>query len=86
GQHVRVRILARDISIAKAPTTGTSILNTLPAKVVSIGDESHPALALVKLQVDGSAVLARVTRRSAEQLGLTADMPVWIQIKAVALL
>jgi len=41
---------------------------------------------LVKLQVDGSTILARVTRRSADQLGLTRDMPVWVQIKAVALL
>jgi molybdate transport system ATP-binding protein len=31
-------------------------------------------------------VLARVTRRSADQLGLRPDLDVWIQIKAVALL
>ena len=86
GHQVRIRILARDISIAHEPTAGTSILNALPAKVLSLGDDSHPALALAKLQVDGSTILARVTRRSAHQLGLTPDMPVWIQIKAVALL
>lgn len=86
GHPVRVRILARDISIAHQPSTGTSILNALPAKVVSLGDDSHPALTLVKLQVAGTAVLARVTRRSADQLALVPDMPVWIQIKAVALL
>jgi molybdate transport system ATP-binding protein len=86
GHHVRLRILARDISIAHQPVAGTSILNALQATVVSLGDDSHPALSLVKLQVDGSAVLARVTRRSADQLGLAPEMPVWIQIKAVALL
>jgi len=86
GHQVRIRILARDISIAHEPTAGTSILNALPAKVLSLGDDSHPALALAKLQVDGSTILARVTRRSAHQLGLTPEMPVWIQIKAVALL
>jgi len=36
--------------------------------------------------VAGSPVLSRVTHRSAEQLGLTPGMDVWLQIKAVALL
>ncbi len=83
---VRVRILARDVSIALAPAEWTSILNTLPAQVDSLGDDHHPALALVKLRVNGSALLARVTRRSADHLGLVPGMPVLIQIKAVALL
>jgi molybdate transport system ATP-binding protein len=86
GRHVRVRILARDVSITREHTHGSSILNILPAQVLSVGTDEHPALALVKLQVDGSPVLARVTRRSSEELGLTPGLPVWIQIKAVALL
>jgi len=36
--------------------------------------------------VDDKPVIARVTRRSAEQLGLAPGQQVWIQIKAVALL
>jgi molybdate transport system ATP-binding protein len=86
GDRARIRILARDVSIAHEPKTGTSILNTLPARVVSLGDDAHPALTLVKLAVDGNPVISRVTRRSADQLGLTPGMAVWIQIKAVALL
>jgi molybdate transport system ATP-binding protein len=86
GEHVRLRILARDVSIAHAPLTGSSILNTLPARVLELGDDGHPALALVKLQVGGAVMLARVTRRSAAELGLAPDMAMWIQIKAVALL
>jgi len=86
GDHVRVRILARDVSITRQPNTDSSILNTLPARVVSLADEGHPALALVKLDTAGSAILARVTRRSAAQLGLEPQRAVSIQIKAVALL
>jgi len=86
GDHARIRILARDVSIAHEPKTGTSILNTLRARVLSLGDDAHPALSLVKLDVAGSPVLSRVTHRSAEQLGLTPGMDVWLQIKAVALL
>lgn len=86
GHHVRVRILARDVSVAREPVIGNSMLNTLPAQVLSLGEDAHPALALVKLQVGRAAVLARLTHRSADQLGLTPGLPVWIQIKAVALL
>ncbi|HCS90310.1 MAG: molybdenum ABC transporter ATP-binding protein [Thiohalocapsa sp. PB-PSB1] len=86
GHPARVRILARDVSIALQAGHDSSILNRLPARVESIGDDSHPALALIRLRVNGSAVLARVTRRSAEQLGLQPDLDVCMQIKAVALL
>jgi molybdate transport system ATP-binding protein len=53
---------------------------------VSLGDDAHPALALVRLAVDGNPVIARVTQRSAAQLGLAPGLEVWIQIKAVAAL
>lgn len=86
GQHVRLRILARDVSITHEPDRDSSILNTLPATILSIGNEQHPALCLVKLEVSGSPILARVTRRSAEQLALAPDQRVYAQIKAVALL
>lgn len=86
GHPARVRILARDVSITHDPTHESSIVNTLKARVDSLGEDGHPALTLVKLDVDGSAVLARVTRRSADQLALAPDKSVWIQIKAVALL
>ncbi|WP_201244852.1 molybdenum ABC transporter ATP-binding protein [Halochromatium salexigens] len=86
GAHVRLRILARDVSLTREPSHESSIQNTLPAKVLSLGDDSHPALRLVKLEVSGSTVLARVTRRSAELLGLEPEQSVYAQIKAVALL
>jgi molybdate transport system ATP-binding protein len=86
GRPVRLRVLARDVSLAREHTQGSSILNILPARVIAIGDDEHPALALVKLAVDGAVMLARVTRRSAEELGLRPERPIWIQIKAVAVL
>jgi len=86
GSHVRLRILARDVSITHEPDRDSSILNTLPAKVISLGNDSHPALCLVKLDISGSPILARVTHRSAEQLALAPDQAVYAQIKAVALL
>jgi molybdate transport system ATP-binding protein len=84
--HVRVRILARDVSIALEPQHESSILNCLPAEVVEIADDAHPALALVKLNVGKSAVVARLTHRSAVGLDLKPGAKVFAQIKAVALI
>jgi molybdate transport system ATP-binding protein len=86
GESVRVHILARDVSIALAPVKGTSIQNCLSAKVVQMAQDHHPALSLVRLDAGSSPLLARLTQRSASQLGLVPGMPVWVQIKAVALL
>ncbi len=83
---VRIRILARDVSIALAPVSGTSIQNCLPATVGEMADDSHPALCLLRLDIGPSPLLARLTRRSAIGLGLKPGMPVWAQIKAVALI
>jgi len=86
GHRVRIRILARDVSVALDHHERTSILNLLPGTVAAIADESHPALALVRVDVGGQPIVARVTRRSAATLGLAPGMPVWLQIKAVALI
>jgi len=85
GRHVRVRILARDISLALEPHGDSSILNVLPARVEQLADDTHPALALVKLNAAGAPLVARITRRSAAKLDLRPGQAVWAQIKAVAL-
>ena len=86
GHHVRVRVLARDVSIAREPILKTSILNTLPAKVVELVDEPHQGLTLVKVAVGASPLIARVTRRSACALELKPGQAVWMQVKSVALI
>lgn len=86
GQRVRVRVLARDVSLALHPGEDSSILNALPAKVAGIADETHPALALVRVEAGNTALIARVTRRSVAELGLVPGSDVWAHIKAVALI
>ncbi len=85
GHRVRLRILARDVSIA-LQRFDSSIVNSLPATVLDQGEDNHPALVLMRLQVVKEIVLARLTRRSAAHLGLSVGQQVWVQIKAVALL
>lgn len=86
GRALRVRLLARDLSLTREAQQGTSIGNQLSGTVEAIADDEHPALALVRVRVGASPVVARLTRRSAHALGLQAGMPVWVQVKTVALM
>jgi molybdate transport system ATP-binding protein len=86
GQSVRVRILARDVSIALEKVEGISIQNCLLATVDQMAPDTHPALTLLRLQVGASPILARLTLRSAAALDLHPGKAVWVQIKAVALI
>jgi molybdate transport system ATP-binding protein len=84
GQRVRVRILARDISLALQTHTDSSILNALPATVAQLADDTHPALTLVGLDAGGVPLVARITHRSAANLNVHPGQKLWAQIKAVA--
>ena len=86
GHRVRVRVLARDVSLAHSKGEDSSILNALPAKVVAVADDTHPAMALVRLDVGRSPLLARLTKRSVAALGVREGMDIWARIKAVALI
>ena len=86
GHRVRVRVLARDVSLAHSKGEDSSILNALPAKVVAVADDTHPAMVLVRLDVGNSPLLARLTKRSIAALGVREGMDVWARIKAVALI
>lgn len=85
GQRVRVRILARDVSLTLAAQTGTSIINILPARVTALA-AAGPSQSVVSLDLGGTALLARITRKSVDALGLKPGLTVYAQIKGVALL
>ena len=86
GQKLRCRIHARDVSLALQKQQDSSILNLVPARVVDCAETDNPANVLVKLDANGTPLLARITRRSQRLLDLQPGKPVWAQIKAVALL
>ena len=86
GHCSRLRILARDVSLARGGSNESSILNRLPARITALVDDSNPAQLLVALQLGEAPMLARITRRSRDQLALQEGMTVWAQIKSVALL
>ncbi|HEY6898735.1 MAG TPA: molybdenum ABC transporter ATP-binding protein, partial [Rhodocyclaceae bacterium] len=85
GHRARVAIQARDVSIALNPSDECSIVNRFPARIAAVVDAAHPAQLLVRLDVGSSAILARITRRSWDQLSLSVGGEVWAQVKTVAL-
>jgi molybdate transport system ATP-binding protein len=84
GEPVRVRIRARDVSLALARPAGVSIQNVLAATVVGIGNE-FGAIVDVALESGGTPLVARITRKAAGELALAPGMPVHALIKAVSI-
>ncbi|MAO52195.1 molybdenum ABC transporter ATP-binding protein [Neopusillimonas maritima] len=82
GQVVRLRIMARDVSLSTNTSTHTSIQNHLQATVEHIINDIHPAQKLVRLNCAGQALLARITSKAAHDLGLTTGSTVWAHVKA----
>ena len=86
GQKLRVRVLARDVSLALEHYQDTSILNCLPATVTGMIEGNHPAVRLVRVEVGKTPILARVTARSVAGLDLEIGKPIWVQVKSVAVI
>jgi molybdate transport system ATP-binding protein len=83
GERVRARIRARDVSLTLRKPTDISILNVLPARVTAIDEETGPIVD-VQLAVGGATLVARVTRRSFQLLGIRAGQELYALVKAVS--
>jgi molybdate transport system ATP-binding protein len=86
GHRVRVRVLARDVSLARRAPERTSIQNVLEGRIDEVVDDEHPSSALVRLRVGRSLLLARLTKRAVCELEVAPGQEVWVQVKSVALL
>ncbi len=86
GRRVRVRVLARDVSIALHPPTGSSIQNLLACVVRDLAAGGHPSQVLLRLDCGASTLLARITARAAHGLELAPGKAVWAQVKSAALI
>lgn len=82
---VRVRIFARDVSLALTHSENTSISNILNAQVVEIAESNNPFQVLVKLDIQGQKILSKITSRSLGVLKLHPGQNLFAQVKSVAL-
>ena len=84
GTAVRARIRARDVAIATAPPQDLSILNVFNGRVKEM-IPSGPAAMDLQLDV-GVKLWARITARSAHELGLAPGKEIYALVKSVAIL
>jgi molybdate transport system ATP-binding protein len=88
GERRRIRVIAGDVSLTREAPGPSSILNVLPARIVSMkAIDSNEVVVVVALGADGAGarLLSRLTRKSWEALGLAEGLSVYAQVKAVAL-
>jgi molybdate transport system ATP-binding protein len=85
GKPVRLRVVARDVSLTLEHQSDTSILNIFPVIIDEITPVGSSQFT-VRLLANDVPLLSRVTRKSAALLGLEKGKKVYAQAKSVALL
>lgn len=86
GTPLRVRVQARDVSVALQEPQQISVNNVLPATVLDLTGDG-PGQVLVTLRLgEHTRLLARLTQGSAQRLGLAPGLRVFALIKGVAVL
>ncbi|TPE51681.1 molybdenum ABC transporter ATP-binding protein [Amaricoccus solimangrovi] len=88
GSRRRVRIAAPDVALVRDPPRASSILNCPAARVIEAAPRGRGMMTVVLAlgaEGEGARILARITRRSWDHLGLGPGQPVFAQIKGVAL-
>jgi molybdate transport system ATP-binding protein len=83
GTSIRAHILARDVSLMLHRPVGTSILNVFEGTIIEVADEGGPQLDL-KIDI-GTPLIARITRKSFNDLDLAVSKNIFTMIKAVAI-
>jgi len=83
GEPLNIRIHARDVSLALQPPGESSILNVVQATITEMVDQGAGRI-MMQLDAGGTPLLARITHKSQSRLELKVGMPIYAQIKSVA--
>ena len=86
GHAVRVRIKAKDVSLALEQPRHSSISNIWPVIITDMCPTNDPARLLITLEMNGERLLSQITARSAHLLQLEKGKKVYAQVKSVALM
>ncbi len=85
GADLRLRVRARDVSLARRRPEEISIRNILAGRVAEIASEPTTAFAEVLVDIGGGQHLrARLTRASVSDLDLAPGAEVFVLVKSVA--
>lgn len=83
GSDVRVRIRSRDVMLALVPPQMTSAHNILRATVTAIRREES-AFAEIQVGIGPTRLIARITRHSADRMGLAPGREVYVILKSIS--
>ena len=83
GTLVRVRIMAHEVILSRARPEGLSAQNILAGHVARIVPGKGPAIT-VHVALGAQEIIARITRRAAEQMSLREGEPVHAILKSMA--
>jgi len=84
GAEIRLRIRARDVSLGLEKPQSTSVLNVFSGVINEIGPLRKSAQVDILIDI-GVSLIARVTRRSVDDLNLRPGAHVYAMIKAAAI-
>lgn len=84
GTGVRVRIMAHDVILSRARPEGLSAQNILAGHVTQIVPGTGPGV-MVHIAVGDHEILARITRRAADQMGLQSGDSVHAILKSMSI-
>jgi molybdate transport system ATP-binding protein len=84
SQNVKLRIRARDVSIATVKPENLSIRNVMKARIEEVAEEQNTAFAELRLKAARQTLRARITRRSLMELELQPGKEVYALIKSIA--
>lgn len=82
GDFARVRVRARDVALATTPPKDLSIRNVLSGTLIDLVREEDSPFAEALVEVADQHVRARITRASADDLGLRVGQGVYALVKS----
>ncbi len=83
GTRVRIRILAQEVILARSRPEGLSAQNIVAGTVARIAPGQGPGV-LVHVAIGDHEIIARITRRAADQLALRQGDPVHAIVKSMS--
>lgn len=82
GTRLRVRIIAHEVILSKLRPEGLSAQNIIAGRIAQIVEGKGPAVT-VHITIGEDEILARITRRAAEQMGLQPGEPIHAILKSM---
>lgn len=84
GSEVKLRVRARDVSLATKRPDAISVRNVLSGTILEVAEDPNSAHAETLINIGGGRLRARITRQSVAELELKPGKPVFALVKSIA--